>query len=164
MKFERIGTFLHHALLSAIDTGLERRERSIFKSLGALFSTKGTDLLLLGKVMGINDFRNLRFLQRYELLTKQVDLGGITQCFDELVLKADVDQIFDNVTIDIPFSMPSMCSNVSNYPNCKTYCEWQKNAFANIATLEIDVLERYVLISKYIVHCVKYLHFQICNS
>ena len=143
MEFSRIGTFLHHALLSAMDWRHERQKRSIIKSLGNLFTIKGEDLLLLAMVMGLNDFRNLRFLQPYELLTKKVDLGGITKCFDELVLKADVDQIFDNVTTDIPFSMPSMCSNVSSYPKCRTYCEWQKNAFANIATSEIDVLERY---------------------
>ena len=145
MKFEKIGTFLHHALLSAVDTGLEKRERSIIKSLGNLFTTKGIDLLLLVKVLGLNDFRNIEFLQPYELISKQVYLGGTTQCFDELVLKAEIDQIFDNVTTDIPFSMPSMCSNVSNYPNCKTYCDWQKNAFANVDTSQINVLERYGL-------------------
>ena len=144
MNFERIGTFLHHALLSAIDTKLESRERLIIKSLGNLFTTtKGTDLFLLVKVLGLNDFRNIEFLQPHELISKQVDLGGLTHCFDELVLKAKVDQIFDNVTSDIPFLMPSICSNVSNYPKCEPYCKWQKNTFANVATSEIDVLERY---------------------
>ena len=140
--FESIGTFLHHALLSAIDTGLERRVKSIVKSLGNLFTIKDIDLLLLVKVLGMNDFRNIRFLQPYELISKQVDLRGITQCFDELVLKADVDQIFDNVTTDIPFSIPSLCLNVSGYPKCETFCNWQKNVFANLPTSQIDVLER----------------------
>ena len=168
LQIENIGTFLHHAIIDASLTGEKVYTESIIQNLSNLFTLNQTDLLLTMKILGVSDFRNVQLLQSYELQNGNVNLTGMKDCYEKLTMKVEKEQIFKKVKSKSPFSSLSPCSNLSSYPECYTYCQWQMDAFDDLSTSQIRDLQRYLNVflkqKKMQIILIIFLIIKICNS
>ena len=140
----QIGTFLHHAIVNAIRFGTEENVRFMIQNLAKLLTIDGNDLLLMSKLLALNNFKNLDLLEPYELTNEQVDLSGISKCYNGLIKKTEFDQKFKEIDPNIPYSSPSPCKNLTMNPDCVPYCNWQEKVFSKLNTSQIDEIERYL--------------------
>ena len=143
LQSDRIGTFLHYAILDATLATTDKHIQSMIGNLQHLFSYKENDILLMAKFLGLNDFKNLNLLKPYELINHQVDLKAIEECYNGLKTEPEKEQKFKKVKSKLNFFNPSPCFNLTNHPNCTTFCNWHKDAFAEWNILESFAIERY---------------------
>ena len=140
----QIGTFLHHSVKDALGSDSEQYMETITSSLGRLFTLGKGNLMLMTKVLGINNVKNLDLLEPKELVEENVNLTDISKCYEPLMTHLKIEQEFEKPKSDAPYLSHSPCLNLSKHPECKAYCDWQALLFQELSTLKINAIQRYV--------------------
>ena len=142
-QLKKVGTFLHFALLNGNLAKTNKQVQSMVGNLKQLFTYDDKDLLLMSKVLGMNDFMNLELLEPNDLMNSQMDLSGIKECLGDLLTKVDQEQKFKKIKTINYFLSPSPCLNQSTHPTCKVYCKWHAKVFADWKKVNSLALLRY---------------------
>ena len=134
-KLDRIGTFLAYGIMNIHQNGKEENIVAIQYYLDDLMVIKGTDVLKLFLILGMNSYSNLDLLEPYEFDMPQLNIASLENCYRQIKSnfqmkkKVFVDRQKPMKTI---YLEPSPCSNVTTNPNCKAYCDWHENAVENL--------------------------------
>ena len=141
---KQIGTFLHYLILNAAEQGSNQYFSSILSKVKSLLSNGEVDHLLMTKFFGLNDFKNLDFLEPYELTNEFYDLIEVNECYNKLVKSSNqsMSQELEPKKSDNRYMSASPCLSLKPFPECKAYCNWHQKMTEKMSTLEIDAFER----------------------
>ena len=143
LRSSQIGTYLHYVVLDAIKQERSREySQSMVSRVTSLLSIQEKDFLLITKLYGLNDVKNLEFLESHELSNDFYNLSRVNECYIRLTKSSNesVSQELEKKKSKSRYMFPSPC--LENYPECKAFCEWHQTMAGSITTSEIDAFER----------------------
>ena len=138
---ELIGTFIHHATLDAIMSGMDKNVKVMVKNLKDLLLINERDILLMTQLLAMNDFSNMKLLESYDLSNDHIGMERIENCSLGLNILHKEVQEFEEPKSKSVYLKPSFCTlNESIDNQCYRYCEWQDMIYKQLT--EIGTMER----------------------
>ena len=140
-----IGTFIHHALVDAIQAGQDDNFQIMLSNVKKMMTAKEKDLglVFMTPIFGLNDFSNMDFFEHFELD------HGFMECMVDveahMIPTGYVKDNFDKFKVDIgTYKQPSPCDNLlGTFQRCQEFCSWTKNVSEKWSTMKLDTLQRY---------------------
>ena len=146
----KIGTFIKHALVDAVQIGRDEIVQKMVKSIIQLTQDEDldTDLLSLSILLAANDVSVLEVLEDNEF-DKQHFNACLSKVYDKIESnKAKEDRnedIWHLTELEIAHSEEVPCLYPELYQECENYCAWQKKLNVKANYGKFNTLRRYCI-------------------
>ena len=160
LNTDNLGTLFNYGLVYHIQIQKELREdnempsiiKHYFGNLSNLMEYKDVDLNFAGKILGFNDFDNLKYSDSSELDIISSCLDHVSNSWQEELRNISDDRNLLGKKNYVPYTKDSPCSMIIIPKSCVAFCKWFEEMRQILEKEKILAIMRYIEAIRHILY------------